>query len=1183
MHQHHHHRRVRMWVALAAASAIPLGVAVSAPSAVAATPDPSVLGGPGHAEMYPSGLEVAPNGDVVVADTGNDSVSRYAPDGTKLWTQPVAADGRPLENARDIAIGADGFIYVADDANYRIVKLAPDGTPVGNAWSGPSTDRIGSPIGISEKDGKVYVADASKRKVRVFDTSGTQLAAYGTTAACSFAALRDVDAGPDGTIYIANYTNNDIVRLTASGGCLGSWGTQGTADGQFKNPYGVRVAEDPQWGTSVYVADSNNNRFQVFSPTGQFRGKGGVSALDGSDGSFTTMRRVAVTATGDVWGADLWGWKVSRFARTDTGYSWAQDIEGAKPSLTPGALFNEPRQVVQNPDDTLTVVDTVNQRIVTMTPQGTPLSTCGARTNLPTSINWPRSVAIDPATGDRWVADTKQSRIQIWKADCRVVARIGTAGTGLSQFNWVYSVAIRASDRVAFMADMQNDRVVAWDVATRTPIASYAGSGSAALNSPRSISLTSRGDLLVSDSANNRVVRLSFNGTSFQDKGVVASGLHTPEGAAEGPDGRIWVSDTLADQVLIYRDGVLDETLTTAHGTPLNDPTTITTVGQRVYVSDTDNDRVLAYGDLPSTGFTLPPTGSSLVHGEGVADMYPVDVASTSSHHYVVDPGRYRVVAVNRASGQIDASFGNRQGTTQNELAAARAIAVDNTERVYVADTPNNRVQVYDSALRYLSSFGTKGTANGQLQSVYGVAAGPGLDAAGQPAEVVYTVDANRVQKWSTSGRWLATFGTGLNQPRQIDVSQTNGDVFVVNARARQVVVYGSDLVEKLRFGSAGSGPGQFNGDPRGVTVSADGTLAFVTDDGGRRVHVFSATSGAFLYTIGGGPAGTDATFTDPRGVQVTPDGTLVVTDEWDYSLKEYAVTSSGATFVRRLFGTPPPADGVNSPRGMSVDASGRMYVSDWWNQRAVRVEADGTGFLSWGQRGTRSDPGSFNFAWDLAVQPGTGRVFVANRESHEITVFTADGQFVTKWGSRGTGPGQLQFPQGLEFAPDGDLVVADSGNGRLERFAIAADGTGTFRTAYGSLGTALGQLRMPTGVDIAPDGTIWVADTLNNRVQALNPATGVWRSYAKPVSSTFTPGFIVPWGVTVAPDGAIWVADSGRQRLVRMSDTGQLSYVVTGESLGLGALKSPFDIEFSGTSAYVSDTWNNRVVRLTW
>ncbi len=87
---------------------------------------------------------------------------------------------------------------------------------------------------------------------------------------------------------------------------------------------------------------------------------------------------------------------------------------------------------------------------------------------------------------------------------------------------------------------------------------------------------------------------------------------------------------------------------------------------------------------------------------------------------------------------------------------------------------------------------------------------------------------------------------------------------------------------------------------------------------------------------------------------------------------------------------------------------------------------------------------------------------------------------------------------------------------------------------SYGSKGSAAGQFSVPTGIDVAPDGTIWVADTQNNRIQKRNPSTGNWTTYS--TANGLGLGFKSPWGVTVAPDGTIWVADTGRDRIVQMS-----------------------------------------------
>ena len=589
---------------------------------------------------------------------------------------------------------------------------------------------------------------------------------------------------------------------------------------------------------------------------------------------------------------------------------------------------------------------------------------------------------------------------------------------------------------------------------------------------------------------------------------------------------------------------------------------------------DVDVDAVAASGTVSYRGQLVGP---------GLADMYPVDVVDSGSFYYAVDPGRYRVLKIDRGTGQIVTSRGGHQSRAKGQFGAARALAVDAAGNVYVADTPNNRIQVLSPNLDFLRSWGTGGTGPGQFNMVYGVTVGPGTGSGGAQDEVVYTTDGGRVQKFTKAGTFLSQFGQGaLNQPRQLAVNQVTRDLYVVSARDREIVVFDQSGAERFRFGGGGTGDGQFMGDIRGVDIDDAGRV-YVSDDGNHRVQVFDA-DGTYLYQFGNTGSG-DQFLTDARGLTVTHDGIVCVSDEWDFGLKEYQINSqgTGASFVRFMFGGPAPLPGVNSPRGIAVNEStGSIYAVDWWNQRVERFDANGTFRSAWGRRGTTAEPGSINFAWDAAVDPSTGNVFVANRESHEIEVFDASGIYLTRWGTRGTGPGKFTFPQGVAFDPtDGSLLVTDSGNGRIERFSVTAGGQGTFLISYGSKGTAAGQFATPTGIDVADDGTIWVADTQNDRVERRNPSTGVWTVYA--TAQGDTAGFSSPWGVTVAPNGQIWVADTGRDRLVRMSAGGVFSSAVDRTTLGIASMDAPFDVALGvDGSIYVSVVWDNRILQLS-
>jgi len=609
--------------------------------------------------------------------------------------------------------------------------------------------------------------------------------------------------------------------------------------------------------------------------------------------------------------------------------------------------------------------------------------------------------------------------------------------------------------------------------------------------------------------------------------------------------------------------------------------------------------------------------------------MYPVDVTSNSTsgqsctsaasgcYYFALDAGNYRLLAVNRVSQTIDWQIGGMQGndplagsppgSLPVQFSDARAVGYDPvTDDVYVADTANNRVVVFSfsatSGFRYLTQFGSKGSGNGQFNQAYGVA----IDSVNR---LVYVTNgAGSVEQFSIGSgavptyTFLTSFGSGtLNEPRQVAVAP-DSDVLVMNARDHECVVYSlndiaGNSAPETSFGSLGTGNGQFTDDPRGVAVSADGTMAFVTDSGGDRVEVFGLTQSAghytgasFDYTISSGTG--SGTFVGLRGLTVTADNHLMVSDEWGYNLHEFSFTPGSTSYASTWNSTPtaPALPGVNAPRGIQVAANGEIYVVDYWNQRVEygTLGSNGAiqGIQSFGARGNPGTDDALNFAWGIAIQPGTGNIFISNRESNQVEVFSPTGATLAIDGKNGSANGNFSFPQGLAFAPNGNLYVSDSGNNRIQEFAVTSSGGLTWLASYGTAGSGsnalAGQLNQPTGIAFAPNGTLWVADTLNNRIQSMSPS-GVWTAFHITTGTGSTKAFSVPWGVTVAPDGNIWVSDTGNNRIVSMSATGVLNFSASGVQIGVpGGTIYPFAITFgSYGTAYLSDIWNNRVLVL--
>ena len=109
----------------------------------------------------------------------------------------------------------------------------------------------------------------------------------------------------------------------------------------------------------------------------------------------------------------------------------------------------------------------------------------------------------------------------------------------------------------------------------------------------------------------------------------------------------------------------------------------------------------------------------------------------------------------------------------------------------------------------------------------------------------------------------------------------------------------------------------------------------------------------------------------------------------------------------------------------------------------------------------------------------------VVDRGNDRIQKFDSNGKFVTAWGSHGTANGQLNKIQDIGVYPCGhNLYVADSGNNRIQMF----DSNGKFLRKWGSNGTGSGQFYYPEGIGVdSRQGNVYVADTGNNRIQLFN------------------------------------------------------------------------------------------------
>jgi DNA-binding beta-propeller fold protein YncE len=268
----------------------------------------------------------------------------------------------------------------------------------------------------------------------------------------------------------------------------------------------------------------------------------------------------------------------------------------------------------------------------------------------------------------------------------------------------------------------------------------------------------------------------------------------------------------------------------------------------------------------------------------------------------------------------------------------------------------------------------------------------------------------------------------------------------------------------KTKFGSGGSGNGQFNG-PLFVTTDKQGDI-YVSDRNNHRIQVFDSNQ-QWKKSIGS-YGSENGQFNGPIGITFNSKNHMFVADCYNRRIQEFG---ENMQFIK-AFGSNGNAL-LKYPSGIAVDADDNIVVVDNDNHRIQMFSKDGNWKRTIGKQG--SGAGEFIYPWDVAICKTDGRIFVSDNWKHRIQVFSPDGKFLFKFGSKGSENGQFQYPRGLTLSNCGKyLLVCDYYNHRIQVFNAM---NGTFCKSYGLNGSGDGQLENPNGICISPSGQIIVSE----------------------------------------------------------------------------------------------------------
>jgi uncharacterized protein (TIGR03437 family) len=473
-----------------------------------------------------------------------------------------------------------------------------------------------------------------------------------------------------------------------------------------------------------------------------------------------------------------------------------------------------------------------------------------------------------------------------------------------------------------------------------------------------------------------------------------------------------------------------------------------------------------------------PATNAQLIEPRNVA----VDLDGTL---YISDFGAHQVFRVapggilTTLAGTGKAGFsGDNAAAPLAQLNSPAGLASDSNGSVYIADSGNNRIRrVYQGVITTVDNVTEPtGVALGPTGTLYIAASGYFGTQFKAVAGISFALDVAVDQAgniYATEGQYIAEVAS-------------NGTVSII----------------------AGSGaPPYFGGDngpataarlhsPSGAAIDHSGNF-YIADTANNRIRMI--TSAGVITTIAGtGTAGssgdnglaTIAQLNAPRSVAVDSQYNIYVADTGNNSIRKIA-PGGIITTIAGLH--------LSDPEYVAVDSNGSLYIADAGNGRVLKLAT--LGGISMVMQ--TQQPSS------ITVDP-SGNIYVT--DATRISEISASGSLTTVLSG-------LHSPRGLAITESGDLIVAETGVNVVRK--LSANGTistiaGTGIAGFSGDGqtASTAQLNAPADLLIDPNGTIWIADSANNRIRTLTAsaiAADVQASATMVNAATLSPGPIAP------------------------------------------------------------------------
>ncbi len=269
-----------------------------------------------------------------------------------------------LKAPLDVAVGPDGRVYIADQSHFRVVQFDEFGSYANQCVF---QSFLPQALAVSPDGGVYYVTRFGPNGdvIRFSSPDSCNFTEVGT--ASQFTIDYGVAVAPDGSLFISDFYNDNILKFGADGAFVKQWGTQGNGvpdpgicsasggqagcDAEFNHPKGLAIFG----GSVLLVADSDNNRIQAFDLNGNFLGA--IGSQGTGQWQFNSPDGIAVDPHGNVYISDTGNNRVEKFSIDD----------GTLSQIDNGTL-SSPEGLSVDQAENVYITDSDNNRVAVFTP-----------------------------------------------------------------------------------------------------------------------------------------------------------------------------------------------------------------------------------------------------------------------------------------------------------------------------------------------------------------------------------------------------------------------------------------------------------------------------------------------------------------------------------------------------------------------------------------------------------------------------------------------------------------------------------------------------------------------------------------------------------------------------------------------------------------------------------------------